>query len=84
MWKLWMALVSLIGLTGCETLHTGVQHGVDFLFGTTEGQAAMATVGTVASGLPFPWNILAIGVVTGVAAAGGAYVAAKSKTPPVG
>ena len=84
MGKLWMLSLGLLGVVGCETLHSGVQRGVDFLFGTPEGQAAMATVGTVASGLPFPWNILAIGVVTGVAAAGGAYVAAKSKTPPVG
>ena len=83
MWKHWMALVSLIGLTGCETLHTGVQHGVDFLFGTTEGQAAMAGVGTAAAGLPFPWNLVALGLVAGITAAGGAYVASKPK-PPVG
>ena len=81
MWRLWGLGIGLLGVMGCETLHTGVQRGVDFLFGTPEGQAAMAGVGTATAGLPFPWNLVALGVVAGVTAAGGAYVASKPKPP---
>ena len=78
---MWLG-VGLLGCGGCETLHTGVQRSVDFLFGTPEGQAALAGVSTAASGLPFPWNLLALGLVAGVAAAGGAYVNSKPKPTP--
>ena len=68
--RLWW-LVGGLGLAGCGTIETGVRNGTDFLFGTPGGQQALDTATQVASGIPAPWNYVAVAVVSAFGGVGG-------------
>lgn len=61
------------GLTvaGCGTLESGVRQGTDFIFGSPQGQQAVDTATQIASGIPAPWNFVAVGLIGMVTGVGG-------------